>query len=128
MFSDGATGLPAGGGVCSALGGSRCGGSMCQRSGHRGGGVGLGDGDLLGLAGLLSTVGAEALTFQHRGTSTMEAVRDADVRLALHEGPLYNQKHMASVRHRTDSCVYVYWEKSGWAREPENTFTSAVIS
>lgn len=89
--------LPSGGGVCSALGDPRRGRSVCERGGHGGGGVGLGDGDLLGLAGLLSTVGTEALTFQHRGTRTMETVGDAGVWLALHEGPLHNEKPKVSV-------------------------------
>lgn len=89
--------LPASGGVCSALGGPGRGRSVCEHGGHSGGGVGLGDGDLLGLAGLLSTVGTEALTFKHRGTSTMETVRDADVWLALHEGPLHNEMQNVSV-------------------------------
>lgn len=59
--------LPAGGGVRSALGDPGRSGSVCERrhGGHSRGGVGLGDGDLLGLARLLSTVGTEALTFQH---------------------------------------------------------------
>lgn len=84
--------LPASGGVCTALWDPGRGRSVCLQGGHGGGGVSLGNGDLLGLAGLLSTVGTEALTFQHRGTSTMETVRDADVWLALHEGPLHNEK------------------------------------
>lgn len=84
--------LPASGGVCSALRDPGCGRSVCERRGHGGGGVSLGDRDLLGLAGLLSTVGTEALTFQHRGTSAMETVRDADIWLALHEGPLHEAK------------------------------------
>lgn len=65
---------------------------MSEHGGYSGSGVSLGDGDLFGLAGLLSTVGTEALTFQHRGTGTMETVRDADVWLALHEGPLQDER------------------------------------
>lgn len=88
--------LPASCGVSSALWDPRRRRSLCKHSGHGGGGVGLCDSDLLGLGGLLSTVGTEALTFQHRGTSTMETVRDADVWLALHEGPLHDEKQEVS--------------------------------
>lgn len=88
--------LPASCGVSSALWDPRRGRSLCEHSGHGGGGVGLCDSDLLGLSGLLSTVGTEALTFQHWGTSTMETVRDADVWLALHEGPLRDEKQQYS--------------------------------
>lgn len=65
---------------------------MCEGFRNRGGGVSLGDGDLLGLAGLFSTVRTEALAFQHRGAGPVETVRDADVWLALHEGSLKNTK------------------------------------
>lgn len=57
--------LPASGRVCSALEGSRRGWPMFKSRGHGGGGVSLGNGDLLGLAGLFSAVRTEALTFQH---------------------------------------------------------------
>lgn len=69
---------------------------MSECEGHSGGGVSLGNGHLLGLADLLATVGTEALPFQHRGTGTMETVRDVDVWLALHEGPLDNKKQHIS--------------------------------
>ena len=85
------TNLPVGGGgVGAALQGPRGGGPLVlgDHQGHGGGGVGLGDGDLLGLARLLAAVRAEAVALQHRGARPVEAVRDAEVRLALHEGPL----------------------------------------
>lgn len=85
---------------------------MCERGGHSGGGVGLGDGDLLGFAGLFSTVGTEALTFQHRGTSAMESVRDADVWLALHEGPLHKEKHSLCKQNIMLLSDYVYTHKN----------------
>lgn len=81
---------------------------MCERGGNGGGGVSLGDGDLLSLTGLLSTVGTEALTFQHRGTSTMETVRDAEVWLALHEGPLHNEEQKVSVSKTQRSSLTLF--------------------
>lgn len=84
--------LPASGGVCPTLGRARCGGRLWNRSGHSGGGVGLCYSDLLGPADLFPTMRAEALTLQHGGASTMETVRDVDVGLALHEGPLHHQE------------------------------------
>lgn len=83
--------LPPSGGVCSAFWDSGWGNSVRDCGGDCGGGVSLRNGDLLSLASLLSAVGTEALPHQHRGTSTMEAVGDVDIRLALHERPLYNE-------------------------------------
>jgi len=84
-----------GGGVGPALQGPGGGGSQGVRDdeGHGGGGVGLGDGDLLGLGRLLAAVRAEAVALQHGGARPVEAVRDAGVRLALHEGPLGHDKN-----------------------------------
>lgn len=91
--------LPAGGGVCPALRGPWRGRSMSEHRGYSGSGVSLGNGDLLGLAGLFSTVGTETLTFEHWGTGTMETVRDADVWLALHEGSLHDEKNSLRQMH-----------------------------
>lgn len=113
IFTDGNS--PASGGVCSALGDPGGGRSVCQPRRHSGGGVGLGDGDLLGLAGLLSAVGTEALTFQHWGTSTMETVRDADVRLALHEGPLHDEKKSLRKRKKPwSSLLWLCFTRTRW--------------
>lgn len=77
---------------------SRCGG-------YSGGGVSLGDGNLLGLAGLLPAVGAEALTFQHGGTGMVKAMRDVHVWLALHEGPLKKKKRDSTNFVLNNKCV-----------------------
>lgn len=84
--------LPASSGVSTALGNRGCGTSVDSRRWDSGGGISLRDGDLLSLAGLLSTVRTKALPFQHRGTSSMEAMGNADIWLALHEGSLSEKK------------------------------------
>lgn len=94
--------LPVGsGGVSPALQGPGCWRSqgVWDDKGHGGGGVGLGDGDLLGLGHLLTAVRAEAVALQHGGACMVEAVRDAGVRLALHEGPL---GHKSMVKQGSD--------------------------
>lgn len=86
-------GLPASSGVSTALGNrSCCGTSVDIGRCNGGGGISFSDGDLLGLAGVLSTVRTKALPFQHRGTSSMETMGNADIWLALHEGSLSRKK------------------------------------
>lgn len=79
-------GLPASRGISAALGNRNS--SVDDRGRHSGGGISFSDGDLLSLAGLLSAVRTKALPLQHRGTSSMEAMGNADIWLALHEGSL----------------------------------------
>lgn len=90
-------GLPASSGVSTALGNCNCGTSMDNRRWDSGGGISFSDGDLLSLAGLLSTVRTKALSFQHRGTSSMKAMGNADIWLALHEGSLSKKKQKNSL-------------------------------
>lgn len=89
-------GLPASSGVSTALGNRRCGTSVDIGRCDGGGGVSFSDGDLLRLAGVLSTVRTKALPFQHRGTSSMETMGNADIWLALHEGSLSRKKQKNS--------------------------------
>lgn len=89
IIPNSAVNLPSSCGVCPALRGPGRGRVICSTCGGHGGGcVGLGDGYLLGLAGLLPTVWTEGLALQYRGTGQVETVGDVDVRLALHEGTL----------------------------------------
>lgn len=84
--------LPASRGVCTALRDHGCGAFVDNGRWDSGGGISFSDGDLLSLAGLLSAVRTKALPFQHRGTSPMETMGNADIWLALHEGSLSPQK------------------------------------
>lgn len=81
-------GLHVSSGVCTALRNRSCGASVDNHRWDRGGGISFSDGDLLRLAGLLATVRTKALPFQHRGTSAVEPMGNADVWLTLHEGSL----------------------------------------
>lgn len=93
--------IPAGGGVGPAL--AQAGGPG-GGVGDAGRGVGLGDGDLHGLAGVLPAVGTEALALHDGGAGSVEAVRDVAVRLTLHEGPLRRRTN------RTISRGRLAWE------------------
>lgn len=87
-INDHVDGLHVSSGVCAALGNRSCGASVDNHRWDSGGGISLSDGDLLRLAGLLATVRTKALPLQHRGTSSMETMGNADIWLTLHEGSL----------------------------------------